>query len=114
MLKVYVEYNLWETRINLRIVNTGHRSITVKRIFARYYRIIEGKKKPNLYGGSRHSFEAEDIEKLPVTLNDGEQFNVQFLKGLNDWILEEGNLVDVTVFDAEEHAFRQTGRNINP
>jgi hypothetical protein len=106
-LKVYIERNVWLYYAYLKIVNTGHRPVTIKRIVATRYVLKDGKKVGAEYIRPGHCFKLEDLDKLPLILEDGEQVSLEFSEIVSGFLTSEDYSMEVSVFDAEERAYKQ-------
>jgi hypothetical protein len=107
-IQIFLEHVYWTERIQLRIVNTGHRPITIQDISMRVYTVSEDPEYKNKLGHWEGmpkdillSYDNPEEVRLPITINDGEQAIIPLSDYVGSTIFRKGSKADIQVVDNE-------------
>jgi len=112
-ITIILEYVAWYERVQIVIVNSGHRPITISEISMR---ILSSNGEDN-FGEpipKNALFDLDKIEKpLPKIIKDGESIILPLSQTISEHLLENNFNVKIFVYDAEGHEFMNFKKRLN-
>jgi len=109
-IKIILEYIAFEERARVRVVNVGHRPITIREIGISVY-FVDGETKHwediPLDGKFSHF---QDEDKLPKTIEDGEEIVINLSEVIGMTLLSNNMKAKINIYDVEGHRYKRLER----